>query len=74
MYNTHVVIDSDGKIAGQYNKTHLFDVEIPEKKIKLRESDYIEKGTSISPPVVTPFGKIGLGIVRNEHRNQTDVK
>ena len=64
MYNTHVVIDSDGKIAGQYNKTHLFDVELPEKKIKLKESDYIEKGASIASPVESPIGKIGLGIVK----------
>lgn len=64
MYNTHVVIDSNGKIAGQYNKTHLFDVEIPGKKIKLKESDYIEKGAELAQLVESPVGKIGLGIVR----------
>lgn len=63
MYNTHLVIDSDGKIAGRYDKTHLFDVEIPEKKIKLKESDYIEKGGSVASLVESPVGKIGLGIV-----------
>lgn len=64
MSNTHLVINSDGNIVGQYNKAHLFDVEIPEKKIKLKESDYIEKGGSIASPVESPVGKIGLGIVK----------
>lgn len=64
MFNTHLVINSDGNIVGRYDKTHLFDVEIPEKKIKLKESDYIEKGGSITSPVESPIGKIGLGIVK----------
>lgn len=63
MCNTHLVIDDQGKIAGQYDKTHLFDIEIPEKKLRLKESDYIQRGSSISPPVQSPIGKIGLGIV-----------
>ncbi|KAI9554690.1 hypothetical protein GHT06_019966 [Daphnia sinensis] len=62
MHNTHLVIDSNGKITGRYDKTHLFDVEIPEKKIKLKESDYIEKGGSVASLVESPVGKIGLGI------------
>nr|CAH0113267.1 unnamed protein product [Daphnia galeata] len=62
MYNTHVIINSDGQIAGRYDKAHLFDVEIPEKKIKLKESDNTEKGGSIASPVDSPVGKIGLGI------------
>jgi predicted amidohydrolase len=63
MFNSHLLISSSGVIAGQYNKTHLFDVEIPERKIKLKESEYIEKGCSITAPIETPAGKIGLGIV-----------
>lgn len=63
MFNSHLLISSSGLIAGQYNKTHLFDVEIPERKIKLKESEYIEKGCSIAAPIETPAGKIGLGIV-----------
>lgn len=63
MFNTHLVINSDGKIVGRYDKTHLFDVEIPERNIKLKESDYIVKGGSITPPIESPIGKIGLGIV-----------
>jgi len=48
MFNSHLLISSSGAISGQYNKTHLFDVEIPERKIKLKESEYIEKGCSIT--------------------------
>lgn len=57
------MINSAGQVVAQYNKTHLFDIEIPEKKIKLKESDYVQKGESITPPVETPAGKVGLGIV-----------
>jgi hypothetical protein len=39
-------------------------LKYPEKKIKLKESDYIEKGGSIASPVESPVGHIGLVIVR----------
>jgi predicted amidohydrolase len=29
VYNTHVVVDDQGRLAAEYNKIHLFDVEIP---------------------------------------------
>lgn len=67
MFNTHVMINAAGEIVAQYNKTHLFDIEIPEKRIKLKESDYVQKGESITPPVESPVGKIGLGIVSKHH-------
>lgn len=63
MMNTHLIIDSQGNIAASYDKTHLFDVEMPEKNVKLKESDYIESGSHLSPIIHSPFGKIGLGIV-----------
>lgn len=63
MYNTHVIISSEGEMVGAYNKTHLFDVELPDKKIRLKESDYVEKGCSLIEPINSPIGKIGLGIV-----------
>lgn len=63
-FNTHLVMDDQGKVAGRYDKVHLFDVEIPEKKIKLKESDYVRPGSSIGPLVMaSPAGNIGLGIV-----------
>ena len=36
--NTHVVIDERGEVASTYQKCHLFDVDIPEKNIRLIKS------------------------------------
>ena len=46
----------------KYSKTHLFDVEIPEQGIRLKESDYVSPGKDIVRPVETSIGRIGLGI------------
>ena len=61
-FNTHLLLDDQGRLAGRYDKVHLFDVEIPEKKLKLKESDYVKPGSSVGPVVSSPAGKIGLGI------------
>jgi predicted amidohydrolase len=37
VYNTHVILDSEGHIKADYRKVHLFDVSIP-GKVDLRES------------------------------------
>ena len=61
--NTHIFIDGkSGDITAKYSKTHLFDVEIPERGVRLKESDYVNHGKSISQPVLTDIGSIGLGI------------
>ena len=61
--NTHLLIDgSEGSIIAKYSKAHLFDVEIPEKGVKLKESDYVLPGNDILQPVPTSIGRIGLGI------------
>ena len=49
--NTHIFISSKGQIIGRYAKTHLFDVEIPERSIRLKESDYVQPGRKIANPV-----------------------
>jgi hypothetical protein len=46
-----------------YRKAHLFDLNIPEKGIRLMESDYVLPGQMILPPVKTPVGNLGLSIV-----------
>eukprot|EP00095_Tigriopus_kingsejongensis_P008373 snap_masked-scaffold856_size87843-processed-gene-0.10 protein:Tk08373 transcript:snap_masked-scaffold856_size87843-processed-gene-0.10-mRNA-1 annotation:"histidine triad domain protein" len=61
MLNTHVIIDAQGQITGQYAKTHLFDVDIP-GRVKLKESDYVLPGPAIPDPVTTSVGRVGLGI------------
>ena len=45
--NTHLFISSEGEILGKYAKTHLFDVEIPERSLRLKESDYVQAGDSL---------------------------
>lgn len=60
IFNSHVLINPDGEIAGHYRKMHLFDVETPE--MKFRESKYVAPGTGIVCPVQSPVGKIGMTI------------
>ncbi|KAG8230204.1 hypothetical protein J437_LFUL009265 [Ladona fulva] len=60
--NSHIIINDKGEIAAVYRKVHLFDVEIPERNLNLKESKYVQKGYQIGPPVNSPVGKIGLGI------------
>ncbi|XP_018594749.1 deaminated glutathione amidase isoform X2 [Scleropages formosus] len=62
IYNTHLIINGMGHIVSVYRKCHLFDVELPEKKVSLKESAFTIPGQSLSPPVQTPIGKVGLGI------------
>lgn len=60
--NAHVIIDNSGKVVSVYRKIHLFDVELPEKNIRLKESDYVNAGKEIVCPVPSPVGHIGLGV------------
>lgn len=46
VYNTHVVIDSSGKVQCLYRKIHLFDVSIP-GKVNLQESATTAPGTQL---------------------------
>jgi predicted amidohydrolase len=60
VYNTHVIIDDEGRLRASYRKIHLFDVAIP-GKVSLRESDTTLAGTRL---VVcdSPIGRLGLSI------------
>jgi deaminated glutathione amidase len=56
-----IVFDANGRQVARYDKIHLFDVDIPEKKESYRESAAFEPGTE--PIVVeTPVGKLGLSV------------
>jgi deaminated glutathione amidase len=56
-----VVFDANGKQVARYDKIHLFDVDIPEKKEIYRESATFEPGKE--PILVeTPVGLLGLSV------------
>ncbi|XP_069028303.1 deaminated glutathione amidase [Embiotoca jacksoni] len=62
IYNSHIIINDKGDIISVYRKSHLFDVELPEKGVSLKESAFTIPGPSLVAPVQTPIGKLGLGI------------
>ncbi|CAL1591333.1 unnamed protein product [Knipowitschia caucasica] len=62
IYNSHLIINDKGEIVSVYRKAHLFDVELPEKGVSLKESAFTIPGPSLIAPVQTPIGKVGQGI------------
>lgn len=60
IFNTHVIIDSDGEISGVYRKLHLFDVDTPD--FKFRESKIVQRGPGLTKPIQTIAGNIGMQI------------
>ncbi len=61
VFNTSVLISSQGECVARYRKIHLFDVELGERGGSFRESDGIAPGEDI---VVadTDFGPLGMSI------------
>ncbi|GBB92365.1 hypothetical protein RclHR1_00020068 [Rhizophagus clarus] len=59
IYNTHLLIDSQGSIIETYRKLHLFDVNIKDGP-NLLESKYTIRGEKICDPTPTPLGNLGL--------------
>ncbi len=59
LFNTSVLINDDGQIVAQYQKMHLFDVQVDQHQI--RESDTFDPG---SQPVLVSVKSVptGLGI------------
>lgn len=60
--NTLIWIDHHGAITHRYQKVHLFDVDMPGGGPVIKESDGVEGGKEIVPPIDTPVGKIGMMI------------
>ncbi len=56
-----LVYDQHGERAARYDKIHLFDVDLPEKKESYRESAHMAPGGKIVA-LDTPVGKLGLSI------------
>ncbi|KAH9278130.1 Nitrilase and fragile histidine triad fusion protein NitFhit [Echinococcus granulosus] len=72
LLNTHVVLNDKGEVAGIYDKTHLFSIDLSlgsssneneRRRVSFQESRYIQPG--LTAPVVvygTPVGDLGLAI------------
>jgi len=56
-----LVYDSAGNRVARYDKIHLFDVDIPGKVEKYRESANVAPGSRVVV-VATPVGKVGLSV------------
>jgi nitrilase len=57
----NLVIDAQGERRARYDKIHLFDVDIPQRAERYRESATIAPGHT--PVVVdTPIGRLGLAV------------
>src|SRR4051812_19142037 len=56
-----LVYDTSGNRVARYDKIHLFDVDIPGKAEKYRESANVAPGTKTAV-VDTPVGKVGLSV------------
>jgi predicted amidohydrolase len=59
--NTLLWINEAGEITQRYQKLHLFDVDIKNGP-SLKESNGVERGSTIIDPFSTPLGKLGMQI------------
>lgn len=57
-----LLYDNNGQQVARYDKSHLFDVSVPDTDEKYFESNSIEAGQPEPIVVDTPFGKIGLAV------------
>lgn len=61
MYNSHILIDNEGKLKAIYRKLHLFDVETPD--FRYQESKVMKGGHAIVSPVHNTPLDGGLGLL-----------
>lgn len=60
-FASSLLIDPQGKVIAQYNKIHLFDVDVADGIGSYRESDNTHPGQHLSV-VDTPFGRVGMAV------------
>src|SRR5256885_195180 len=56
-----LVYDADGEPVARYDKIHLFDVDIPGRAERYRESAHVAPGSQVVV-VDTPLGRVGLSV------------
>ncbi|MCD8475792.1 MAG: carbon-nitrogen hydrolase family protein [Shewanella fodinae] len=61
VYSRTYLFDDKGRVLGNYDKLHLFDVDVSDNTRHYRESDTFCPGNHLSV-VDTPFGRIGLSV------------
>ncbi len=62
VYNTALLVDSDGRELARYKKVHLFDVDVPDGNT-YRESNIVKAGKAYPPVYASEkFGKLGLSV------------
>jgi deaminated glutathione amidase len=62
VYNTALLVDPTGQVVSRYEKTHLFDVSLPDG-VHYQESESVLAGTQL--PSIYPskdLGKLGLSV------------
>jgi predicted amidohydrolase len=58
VYNSHLIVNSDGEIVHTYRKMHLFEVDLP--TVSLHESNFTTAGSGSDLAVCdSPIGKLG---------------
>lgn len=56
-----LVFDAAGRFVARYDKIHLFDVDLPDRQERYRESATTAAGEK-AVVVPTPFGRVGLAV------------
>jgi deaminated glutathione amidase len=56
-----LVFDERGRCVGRYDKIHLFDVDIPQRNERYRESATVAPGNNATV-VSTPLGRVGMAV------------
>ena len=59
--NRSFLISDAGEVVASYDKIHLFDVDLPGRAERYRESDHISPGGKVAL-VDTPIGRVGLSV------------